>query len=211
MIYGRGGVGKTSLVKTLPVDEDKRVLYIAADPGQLALRDREFTCVNASNWGTDTLREINAHIREHADDYDWVVVDGLDEIAEQVLKHAKANRKDARQAYGDMNEIVAAWAKAVRDLEGVSVIFITHISRLQNEENDVEWTPKFPGKQLAQNAVDWFDLVGCMRPVLIGQKQERLIQFQPEPDPRYFAKDRSGALEDFEEPNLGKILDKIHS
>lgn len=212
LIFGESGVGKTSLVKTLPASSDEKVFYIAADPGQLVFRDRGFIVAEAPNgeWNEGVMIEIYNHLKENQSAYEWIIVDGLDELGEAVLRSKLKVLKDGRKAYGEMGDFMSVWAKGIRDLKGSSVLQITHIDRLTEDTGAVEFVPSFPGKSVAGQLNDWFDLVLCMRFVRTETKVDRLLQCNREADTRYRVKDRSSVLLNFEEPDLGKIFAKIH-
>ena len=211
LFYGEGGIGKTTLVTTLPVSDDSKLLYIAADPGQLALRNRKFHIIRApqGEWSTTFLMEVYEYVRHNANKYEWVVIDGIDDLGDAVKRAKMKNQRDGRKAYGEMAEFMEEWIKMMRDINGVSTIMITHIDSDKDESTRL-FFPMFPGQMVTKRLIDWFDLVGCMRLIRTGENTtERLIQFKPEQDPRFRVKDRSGVLGLTESPNLGSIIAKI--
>lgn len=213
LIYGESGIGKTSLVKTLNVTDDSKVFYIAADPGQLVFRDRNFIVAEAPNgdWNEAVMDSIYDYLLHNGKDYEWIIVDGLDELGEAVLKSKAKTQKDMRKVYGEMGDYMASWTKHMRDLKGTSSLFITHIARSQDETGAMFFGPSFPGNKVTDQLVDWFDVVGCMRAVKSEVGVERLIQFKPEADLRFKVKDRSSVLVDFEKPSLGEIFARVHA
>lgn len=71
----------------------------------------------------------------------------------------------------------------------------------------VKWGPSMPGKKLGPNLAYFFDAVFAMR---VKQTDEGITRaLQTTTDGQWTAKDRSGALATFEEPDLEKILNKI--
>lgn len=213
LIYGEPKVGKTTLAKSLPLTDDSKLLYVAADPGQLALRDREFVVAQPTDEKLDEsfFNDVLAHIKTHGKDYEWIFVDGVDEVAEAVLKSKLKTQRDGRKAYGEMAEYVESWMKAIRDTQGVSVVFVTHIEQRDAGDGEVEYIPMFPGKQIQSKVDAWFDLIGCMRLVRTGDGQpQRYIQFRRDADRRYVVGDRSGVSEMYENPDLGALFKKIH-
>lgn len=213
LIYGEPKVGKTSLAKTLPLSSDDKLLYIAADPGQLALRDRGFIVAQP---GTGDLTEaffdeVLDHIKTHGNQYEWIFVDGVDEVADAILKSKLRTQRDGRKAFGEMAEYVETWMKGIRDVQGVSVVFVTHIDKEDIGEGEIQFIPQFPGKKIQAQVDAWFDLIGCMRLVREGDGNfRRHIQFRREADYRYMVGDRSGSLGLYESPDLGALFKKIH-
>lgn len=213
LIYGEPKVGKTSLAKTLPLSSDDKLLYVAADPGQLALRDRGFIVAQPGNGDLTEafFDEVLAHIKTHGNDYEWIFVDGVDEVAEAILKAKMKTQRDGRKAFGEMAEYVESWMKAIRDVQGVSVVFVTHIEKEDVGEGEIQFIPQFPGKKIQSQVDAWFDLIGCMRLVREGDGNfKRYIQFRREADFRFMVGDRAGVSEMYEAPDLGALFKKIH-
>lgn len=210
LIHGDPGVGKTTLATTLPAKDDNRVLYVAADPGQLALRKRKFVCAKVT--GANFLSEIYKHLKENKDKYDWVYFDGLNETGEIVLKAAREEFRSSSNQYAAFNkldEVMDAWIRAMLDL-GINIVFVTHTEC--DSSSDIPFGPMHPGIKFTNKLLKLFDEVGCMRmlPRQAGEeKAKRVIQFSREYDTRYAVKDRSGALSPLEEPNLANIMGKI--
>lgn len=214
LIYGEPKVGKTSLAKTLPVTSDDKLLYVAADPGQLALRDRDFVVVQPQNGQLTEafFDEVLDHIRAEGGSYEWIFVDGVDEVADAILKAKLKTQRDGRKAFGEMAEYVETWMKAIRDVEGISVVFVTHIDKDDIGEGEVQFIPQFPGKKIQEQVDAWFDLIGCMRLVKTSDGgYARQIQFRREGDSRYMVGDRSGVLGMYEDPDLGALFNRIHA
>jgi phage nucleotide-binding protein len=209
LIYGEHGIGKTSLIKKLKVSDDSKLLYVAADPGQLALKERSYVLMSPKDQPVSPMTTILKHAKET--DYEWVVVDGIDSLAKEVLRAEKANTKDGRKAYGEMIDKMEYWLEEMRDLPGKNVMFITHMASTQNEMGVASHGPSMPSNALKDSVPAMFDLVGCMRSMRTENGIERLIQFQPEAALGYVCKDRSGDLDSIEKPDIAAILAKIHN
>lgn len=208
LISGDPKIGKTSLVNTIPVEDDAKVLYFGADPGELVLNHRNFTMIRGENnvINEETLNELINYLARQSHKYDWVVVDGLDDIGKAILWSRMEKLKDDRAAYKDMGRIVEIFIKKIRDIDGISTIFITH------EKVDVDdigkriHSPNMPGQKFAAELLGLFDIVLAYRWFVQDGKNVRGLQTSMEVDPSYICGDRSGALPPIAAPDMAQIL-----
>ena len=233
LITGISGGGKTSLMKSLPYKPEE-ILLIAADPGQMSLKPvppamlkekklpaylgLDFTGVRFLAPKTlEEFKEAAMYVRDEAHKlFKVIVVDGLDEVGEDALRCYKDKQRGLARpnmmvAYGEMADNMDVLIAMIMDAP-ISSIFITHLDETEGG-GAFRYVPRFPGKQLAQKLPDKFDLILCMRMGRMNpaEKPQRVLQCRPDIDPQYCTKDRSGALNDFELPNLTAILDKVFS
>lgn len=88
LVYGQSGVGKTTLIKTLP----GKVLILSAEAGLLSLKDTDIEYVDIRT--LDDLTEAYSYILSNITEYNCIVLDSLSEIAEVVLANEKRTNKD---------------------------------------------------------------------------------------------------------------------
>jgi len=222
LIYGEPKIGKTSLIKTLRCPPE-RILYVAADPGQLSLQKnarmpQDFTGVKLFEPKEPSdMRKIREFLQspEAKEKFDFVIIDGLDLVGERALRifkdseRVKKEKANMQRAYGDMADAMIPWIEAIQ-LCDVSSIFITHVD--EDAGSDIRYKPSFPGKQVGAQLPIIFDEIFAMRMAIINEdsgKLERALQCTRDGDPRYLAGDRSGKLQDFEPADLGGLLAKI--
>jgi hypothetical protein len=156
-----------------------KVLVISAEAGLLSIKDAPN--VSAIEVANyDDLREVYAALRSGELVYDSVCLDSVSEISEILLVHEKGRNKDGRMAYQNVSEAVTSLMRSFRDLD-MHVLFICKEGK---ENNDGVF---FFGPKMAI-AARWL--------------QSRIGQ-------GYTAKDRSGKLEAFEEPNLTALIAKL--
>lgn len=209
LVYGGAGIGKTRLVATTPDP-----ILISAESGLLSLRGHNIPVIEIAT--LDELKEIYGWITgsEESKKYKTVCLDSLTEIGEAILANAKetcvtkAGKADGLAAYRELGERVTEAVKAFRDLRGKNVYFSAQEEK-SKDENGVSFVgPKMPGSKTAQSLPYWFDEVFHMA---IGTTPEGLKYryLRTAPDGMHDAKDRSGALDEIEEPDLSKIFDKI--
>lgn len=197
VVYGTSGVGKTVLCSTAP-----KPIIISAESGLLSLSslDVPFVEVKTKRDIEDAYKLLNSH-----PDYDTICIDSLSEIAEVVLTEEKKNVADGRQAYMKIAESIGAFVKNFRDVKGKNVVFIAKAKRIEDEEtggNVME--PYLPGKVLPFQLPYLVDLVLYYE---VDRKGERKICTKA--TRKYTAKDRSGKLDEFEQPNLTELFNKI--
>lgn len=200
LVYGEAGVGKTTLNGTATNN-----VIISAEAGLLSLSHVDIPVIEVSCF--DDVFEAYRFVTqsEEAKGFEWVSLDSISEIAEVCLSAEKKKTNDGRKAYGTMNEIMADLIRDFRDLPNKNVYF----SAKEKEDNDTHRRfPMLPGATLGQQFPYWFDEVFNLR-VVTNQEGHDERWMQTQPDPLHVAKDRSGRLEAWEQPNLDAIAAKI--
>lgn len=204
LVYGPAGVGKTSLCATAPSP-----IILSAEAGLLSLRHTSIPVIEIST--VDDLTEAYQWLEQSADakGFETVCIDSISEIAEVVLANAKRQVKDPRQAYGELIEKMMATVKAYRDLKGKHVYMAAKQEPYKDELTGVvKYIPSMPGSKLGPQLPYLFDEVFRLGINKTPEgKQYRFLQTQP--DLQYEGKDRSGALDAMEKPDLGHIINKI--
>lgn len=204
LVYGRAGMGKTTLCGTAPSP-----IIISAEAGLLSLRTKQIPVIKVTTlqdvWDAYTWVSTNATKQG----IKTVCVDSISEIVEKVLENAKLKSKDPRAAYGDMATEAIKLVKAFRDLVGFHTIItakettvvdpITNVSRAQ---------PTAPGQQVGPALPYLFDEVfhastGTDNTGKAYHYLRTKASFNAE------AKDRSGALDEIEYPDMTHIFGKI--
>jgi len=203
LVYGNAGAGKTSLIPTLP-----NPVVLSAEGGLLSIADADVPFVEVSSY--DTLMEAYAWLTQSAEakGFDSVALDSISEIAEVVLNHEKKIAKDPRAAYGNMQEQMSDLIRAFRDLPEKHVYFTAKCEKATDETGRLLFAPSMPGNKTGQQLPYFFDEVLALRVEkdADGVSQRSLMC---DSDGIWLAKDRSGKLADWEEPDLGKLIAKI--
>lgn len=222
LVYGRAGMGKTVLCATAP-----NPFIISAESGMLSLTEsnlrrlEEAGKVNTRGRYNFPGVEINS-VSDLMEVYNWVVgsaeakqfeticLDSLSEIAETVLSHAKGQVKDPRQAYGELIEKMTMTVKAFRDLPGKHVYMSCKMELVKDDAiGTTKYMPSMPGSKLGQQLPYLFDEVFLLETSPKQGDQPEYRYFQTQPSFQFDAKDRSGALNAVEQPDLGVTIGKI--
>ena len=203
LVYGAAGAGKTYLIKTLPDP-----IILSAEAGLLSIRGTDLPYFAIESMAD--LNEVYSWLTssDEAKKYKSVALDSISEIAEVVLSAEKKTAKDPRQAYGEMADQMADLVRAFRDLPGKHVYFSAKVEKAQDEMGRILYAPSMPGNKFAQQMPYFFDEVLALRMELTseGEIQRALMCGS---DGIWTAKDRSGQLSPWEEPDLGAIIRKI--
>lgn len=206
LMTGESGAGKTWQIRTLP-----KPLIVSAESGLLSLRDVDLPAVPITSIAD--LREVFQFLSKSGDakNYESVAIDSITEIAEILLAEEKAKTKDPRQAYGELAVQMTSLLRAFRDLPHHHVYCSAKMVREKDEATGAFiYGPSMPGTKLGPLLSYMFDEVIVLRVQRNDEGQvERFIQTQR--DGTYEAKDRSGALDIYEPPNVGDLIKKIQA
>jgi len=205
LIHGQAGIGKTCLCASLP-----KPLILSVESGLLSLSSLDITAIEIKS--IDDLQEAYEWIlnSEEGQQYESICLDSISEIAEVVLSNEKGKEKDPRKAYGNLQDIMMDLMRSFRDLPGRNVYFSAKQERVQDDTGRLLFGPSMPGQKLGQQMPYLFDEVFCYQMV----KDENGVPMRmllTQPDGINIAKDRSGKLDMWEQPDLGAIINKIRS
>jgi AAA domain len=206
VVYGESGVGKTVLNSTLP-----NPVILSAENGLLSLRKFNIPVIvirtvedlmEAYNWASQSAEALQ---------FQSIGIDSITEIGETILANAKRQVKDPRQAYGELIEKAETAIKAFRDLPNKHIYMAAKAEATKDELTGiVTFGPSMPGAKLGPKLPYLFDF--CLRLAINKAADGTTYRYlQCQPDIKYTAKDRSGALDIMEPPNLGHIIAKVQA
>lgn len=203
LVYGQSGSGKTSLIKTLP-----EPIVLSAEGGLLSISDSGIPYIEIST--IDDLREAYYWLlqSDESKKYQSVAIDSISEVAEVVLLNEKKINKDGRAAYGEMQETMTEIIRLFRDLPNKNIYMSAKIEKSQDEMQRMLYQPSMPGNKMSQQLSYFFDEVLALR-VEKDQDGKNMRTLMSDSDGLWSAKDRSGKLDQWENPDLGMIINKI--
>lgn len=119
-------------------------------------------------------------------------------------------KKDTRGTYGLMGREMIGWLTHLQHTRGKNVIFVGILENLKDEFNVTSWQLQIEGGKTGKELPGIVDQIATMQFIDFGDGKpvRALICTQPNPWV-YPAKDRSGRLDQVEEPHLGKWLAKL--
>jgi hypothetical protein len=199
LVHGPSGAGKTRLAATV-----NKPLIISCESGLLSLREYDLAV-----WKVSRMEDLQGAYQEALKpEYEWIVLDSISEIAEVCLAEEKRLNKDARKAYGEMQDTMGALVRSFRDLPK-HVYMSAKQAKLKDEVTGAMlYSPDVPSARLANGLPYFFDEVFALHS---WKNDEGIVErsLQTTRDNQYDAKDRSGSLDFWEEADLGKIQKKI--
>lgn len=211
IIFGPSGVGKTPLIQTAP-----RPVLLSIEPGLLSMRGSTVPTYVAND--TQHIDEFFSWFYNSSEtkNFDTLAVDSGSYMADVYLQAALkgtskgGNKKHGMAAYGDM---------ATNTMEHLRTLFYTkekHVYLICKEElADIDYQsvrrPYFPGKVLNIDVPYLYDfLLRLAKTNVPGMVGEHLA-FQCNGNMNIMARNRTGNLNDFEEPHFGKLVEKAMS
>lgn len=205
LVYGLAGTGKTRLCATT----GEPTVIISAEAGLLSLREIDIPVIEVKT--IDDLSDAYRFVLGAAEAaaFRWICIDSISEIAETILSTEKKLNKDPRHAYGALNEQMADLVRLFRDLPGRNVYMSAKMDRIKDDATGAFlYVPSAPGKTVGPMLPYLFDEVFALRVEKDAEGRDA-AWLQTRRDFQYDAKDRSGALDAFEPPNLAAIAAKI--
>jgi hypothetical protein len=241
LIVGIPGVGKTSLLNTLPPETQSRTLLLDAEAGDLAVAGLPIASVRPRTWpeirdiaaaigGANPARSANAaYSRAHYDAvvancdmaeltrFSVVFIDSLTEISRicrawadlQPESLTDRGKKDLRGTYGLVAREQIGWLQQMQHARAKTVIFVAVLEKVTDDFGASQWGIQLEGQRTGRELPAIVDEVITLHFVDFGDgKPVRTFVCGPNalglP-----GKDRSGRLQQFEEPHLGKLLEKL--
>jgi len=211
VLYGGPGAGKTPLVNTAPSP-----VLLAIEPGLLSMRNSSvptWTAYEHKDGVAAGVAEFFTwfHGSAEANKFDTLALDSVSEMAEAILRAKFKTNTNKLKAYGDMSFDV---------MDILTKLYYTrnkHICLIAKQFVDKESgrkRPSFPGQDLDTKVPHFFDEIlhyaklpaGTIPGVMHEVKAIRTMETFD-----IMARDRSGRLNEFEEPNLTTIFNKCMS
>lgn len=214
-IYGRSGTGKTALACTAPNPK-----FLDFENGTLSLMPSNQMRMFGKAVSIPIIRIRNPADMEEAYQFvlnnhdpdengdETLIFDSGTEAGIQLLRDAKSRFNDGRLAFGDMQDRVNELITKFRDLPNRHVVFIFRETRLGSEAATA-FGPDLPSKTARESVPYMFDEVLHLTIGPVPEVGQNVRYLQTQPDFQYDAKDRSGALDSIEQPNLTNIINKI--
>lgn len=206
LVYGAPGSAKTPLINTCP-----RPLMLACEPGLLSMRGSQVPTFQAFTGKAidDFMKWF--HESNERKNFDTLAIDSVSQLADIYLQEAlsgtsqSGNKKHGLAAYGDMATKVMNHLRPIFFTQNIH----TYLICKEGTKDGMKW-PYAPGQQLLTEIPHLFDFIlhlGVHNVPGIGQK----LSFQCNQSFDVLARNRTGNLADFEQPDMGMLIKKAMS
>lgn len=204
IIYGPPASGKTPIAMSAP-----RPLILITEPGLLSVRTNitpSYQAYTADNiysffdWFTKS-NETNQ--------FDTLCVDSISQMCEIILTDELKKNRDGRKAYGELSRKVMEIMNALYFLPNKHLYLICKEQKFDDNGLIIR-RPYYPGQDLNIKLNHLFDLILHLATVNIpNYGPNKCFRCQGTID--ILARDRTGMLLEYEEPNFAKLVKKAMS
>lgn len=192
MVYGLGGVGKTTFASSFP-----KPLLLDFENGAKYFKERGIN-IDVSvlkTWLTDEdKKQLGASIAK----YETIIVDPIGEAMEKLINGDSVKGAKYRQSGGDLT--MAGWGEVKKQMRnfikwlrdtGKNVVIVAHVGEKMDEETMVK-RPLIATK-LSEELIAMVDIVGYMQVISVDGEAKRVIKVDGS-DNKIISKDRTGKL-----------------
>ena len=209
LIYGHGGVGKTTAAATAP-----HAILADFEGGSkyFGLRGIEVDVAMIQTW--KDVQDLYSQIKKS--NYETVIIDPIGEAMEKLTndmieKHqtklVQADGQPTMAGWGYLKDNMRRFVKSFRDMNK-HLILVAHVDERADDEGSIKKRPMIKTK-LAQELINMVDIVAYMEVVKDKDGEEkRIFRIQPNSD-KYEAKDRTGQLGEIVPPDFKAIINAI--
>ena len=230
LLIGPPGAGKTSQLRTL---DPARTLFLDIEAGDLAVRDVPVRTVRVDDW--PSLRDIICRVGgpnpsfpdtacysvmhyntiggvfPGAETVDTVFVDSITAASRLAYRWAEQQcGKDVRASYGMLARELVSALQHLQHARSKNIILVAILERALDDFNHPFLRIQIEGQKTGRELPGIVDEIITLDFVDFGDGEPARSFVCTAPNAwNYPAKDRSGRLEQIEEPNLGKLIAKI--
>ncbi|MEK9860913.1 MAG: ATP-binding protein, partial [Alphaproteobacteria bacterium] len=240
-IFGKSGIGKTSLLWTL---DAQSTLFFDLEAGDLAIEGWGGDTIRPRTWQecrdfavfiggpNPALREDQVYSQAHfdavceqfgdpaaLDKYQTVFIDSITVAGRLCFQWCKGQpqalsertgKPDMRGAYGLHGQEMIAWLTHLQHTRGKNVWFVGILDEKLDDFNRKTFVPQIDGSKTGNELPGIVDEVIAMAEVSPdGSDPFRAFVCHTLNPFGFPAKDRSGRLDQIEEPHLGRLMEKI--
>jgi len=209
MVYGQGGVGKTTFAASFP-----KPLLLDFENGAKYFGERGIE-VDVAVFKTWPTLDEKRQLRDSVKNYETIIVDPIGEAMDKLMESDTISGNKNRQANGDLT--MAGWGSVKKEMRnfikflrdtGKNVVLVAHVDERTDDEQIVR-RPMIATK-LSQELVNMVDVVGYMQIIQHGGEEKRVIAMDAA-DAKYISKDRTGKFGKYAKPEYAYIKKMLNT
>lgn len=198
-IYGKGGLGKSTLAATAP-----KPIFFDGEDGTKAfgIRGINIPVIHVKTW--NDVREAWNAIKDDPQ-YETVVIDPMDEFMNMLIEDVSKGGSMSLPKWGEAKNTFRKFIRLVKN-SGKHVVFVAHEQDKTND-NKLIWEPKLSAN-MSKELTDLSDVVGYFT---LDKDGNRTLAVKPTND--FSAKDRYDAWKNgtVDVLDVTSMINKIHS
>lgn len=212
-IFGKPGIGKTTLLKTLPAEN---TLFVDLEAGDLAVQDWDCDMVDPKSWDEClSILEFCQDV-EKSKKYENIFIDSITVASRLCFDWAKSQsiakngQIDTRNAYGLLGQSLMKWLVGFQHIADKNIFFVGVLDEKRDDEQKRYFEPQIEGSKIGRELPGIVDIVLTMEEIQGKEEKRRAFVCQTLNPHGFPAKDRSGTLGMYEiPPHLGKLIEKV--
>ena len=151
-------------------------------------------------------------------DCELLFIDSITAASRLSFQHAEQSpeavndrgKKDLWSIYGLHARQMIGWLLQLQQARGKHVVLVGILEKVTDKFNHFEWLPQIEGSKTGRELPGIVDQIITLQFIDFGDGIPTRAFVCTSPNPWGFpAKDRSGKLDQIEEPHLGKLIDKL--
>ena len=207
LIYGRGGVGKSTFASTFP-----KPLMLDFENGSKYFKERgiKIDVVDCKKWLSN---EDKKELSEVLEKYESIIIDPIGEAMEKLIRSEDISGSKFRQSSGDLT--ISGWGEVKQQMrsfikwlkdQGKNVVIIAHVQE-KNDNDQLVMRPLIATK-IGDELFNLVDVVGYLDVIHEGNEDLRVLFTDPS-DNKKWSKDRTGKLPKRCEPTFEFLSNEI--
>lgn len=192
IVYGKGGVGKTTFGATAP---NSLILDFENGTKYLGSRGLNTNVIRFNKWIT---KEEKKQLVSIIKDYDSIVLDPLGEAMEKLIESVEITGKKFRNfdgsltlaGWGEVKAQMRSFLKFLRDT-GKNIIIVSHVNEMQTDEGLTHRIQV--ATKLSDEIPNMVDIISYMTARKNGDELERLL-YTPQQGGSFDSKDRTSKV-----------------